>query len=53
MYFYLYVFEFELAGRGGSNSLQHNAVHRNLLPWPPPPEDPRLSQVPSIFPGLF
>ena len=40
-----------LAGGSCSNSVQHNQVHRNLLPWPTPPKDPRLPKVPTCFPG--
>ena len=44
---------FSNAGGSCSNSVQHNTVHRNLVPRPSAPKDPCLPQVPPRFPGLL
>ena len=41
------------AGGSWGNSVQHNTVHRNLVPWTAAPKDPCLPQVPPRFPGLL
>ena len=44
---------FFYAGGSWSNRVQHNTVHRNLVPRPAAPKDPCLPQVPPRFPGLL
>ena len=41
---------FSNAGGSCSNPLQHNTVHRNLVPRPAAPKDPCLPQVPTTWP---